>query len=1028
MEGLVVKPQCPFSRPQNLINFESAKEATDVLHMKAEDPGVCSAVVCKGSLMGSRKTLLENRPSSEVLYQAKQFLDEYYKETKRFETKEHQARLQEVTQALVRTGTYDLTTDELEFGVKLAWRNAPRCIGRISWNKLHLFDGRHATTTKDMFELLLQHIDYATNGGNIRSTITVFPQRKVGQRDFRVWNQQLIAFAGYEQPDGSVIGDPAYKDFTKVCLELGWKGTGGRFDVLPLVVSMPTGEPEWMDIPEEKILLVDLKHPEYEWFEDLKLKWFGVPAVSSMMLDCGGLQFPAAPFNGWYMSTEIATRDLCDVQRYNLLPMFGEKLGLDTKSPISLWKDKATLELNIAVLHSYQEKEVTIVDHHTAAETFMQFHSNEHRQRGGCPADWVWIVPPISGSLTPVFHQEMTLYYMKPSYEYQLPAWVAFERQNDLLSGEATKKRSSPIQRFRRAALCVYFATTLYAGALAKRVRIAIIYASETGKAQGYANSLYDSFSLRFNPEVICMDEYDVSKLSSETMVVMLASTTGVGEPPQNGKEFTKILYELRERGNAVASEENIASFWDDYNDIKVNGVRAEVKSESGICSETKLLKKNRGFFSLLASKLRERKSHDDEDARGLEGYEPSFYSSNDSLVDSTDGLIANHDPANDVTYAVFALGSTNYKHFCAFGKYIDNLMHTLGGDRIMDLTCGDETEHQLDTFNSWANQLLEACCNRFQVEHCAQEGSVASQVSNSNQVKFAVHNEPAKLTNGFSTLHRKKVESCIVTGSQSLFEEGNKWYHKLTVNTGNNPSLRYEVGDNIGIFPSNNSSMVLGILGKLDDCEDPDRIVEVLVRKQEGDSWLPYPNLPVSSIRTLLERYLDITSPPSQSVLKLMALAATNNQERSQLETLATDIDAYRTWRKENYPNLLEILNEFPSVRMDAGLLLCRLPLLQPRLYSISSSPDFEEGELTLTVASFNYKTRGGKGTLHEGVGTSYIKSLKPRDRIELFHKSAPEFHLPEEGSSPIILIGVGSGIAPLRGIWQHYHYQVRH
>ena len=63
---------------------------------------------------------------------------------------------------------------------------------------------------------------------------------------------------------------------------------------------------------------------------------------------------------------------------------------------------------------------VTITDHHAAADSFMKHLENEQRLRGGCPADWVWIVPPMSGSITPVFHQEMLLYKLKPSYEYQV--------------------------------------------------------------------------------------------------------------------------------------------------------------------------------------------------------------------------------------------------------------------------------------------------------------------------------------------------------------------------------------------------------------------------------------------------------------------------------------------------------------------------------------------------------------------------------------------------------------------------------
>ena len=56
----------------------------------------------------------------------------------------------------------------------------------------------------------------------------------------------------------------------------------------------------------------------YPWFEELGLRWFGVPAVSNIMLDVGGLEFTAAPFNGWFMNTEVG-RNLGDVDRYNKL-------------------------------------------------------------------------------------------------------------------------------------------------------------------------------------------------------------------------------------------------------------------------------------------------------------------------------------------------------------------------------------------------------------------------------------------------------------------------------------------------------------------------------------------------------------------------------------------------------------------------------------------------------------------------------------------------------------------------------------
>lgn len=71
----------------------------------------------------------------------------------------------------------------------------------------------------------------------------------------------------------------------------------------------------------------------FDWFKDLGLKWYGLPAVSNMLLEIGGLEFSACPFSGWYMGTEIGVRDYCDNSRYNILevrstsmvPKFGNR-------------------------------------------------------------------------------------------------------------------------------------------------------------------------------------------------------------------------------------------------------------------------------------------------------------------------------------------------------------------------------------------------------------------------------------------------------------------------------------------------------------------------------------------------------------------------------------------------------------------------------------------------------------------------------------------------------------------------------
>src|SRR2546421_93865 len=151
---------------------------------------------------------------------------------------------------------------------------------------------------------------------------------------------------------------------------------------------------------------------------------FALPVISNMLLDIGVISYPAAPFNGWYMGTEIGARNLADINRYNLLPLIAKHMGLDIRSDRMLWKDRALVELNIAVLSSFARHRVTIVDHHTASRQFLRHEELEQLAGRTVPAHWVWIVPPISGSATPIFHiphYKNTL--LKPNFFYQEAPW-----------------------------------------------------------------------------------------------------------------------------------------------------------------------------------------------------------------------------------------------------------------------------------------------------------------------------------------------------------------------------------------------------------------------------------------------------------------------------------------------------------------------------------------------------------------------------------------------------------------------------
>ena len=334
------------------------------------------------------------------------------------------ARLDRVCKEVERTGSYVQTYRELVHGAALAWRNHSRCVGRLHWRALHVIDRRDALTSDDVFEACVEHLRLATNGGDIQPMITVFGARRPDGAEIRIWNSQLVRYAGYRQPDGSCLGDPLNAGLTQAIQRLGWRGPGGRFDVLPLVIQMPEAEPRIFELPRDAVLEVPVQHPEFGWFADLELRWHALPAISDMRLELGGLTYPACPFNGWYVSSEIGARNLSDSCRYNLLEVIAFRMGLDIRTTRSLWKDRALIELNQAVLYSFDKAGVRIVDHHVAGRQFCVHQERERAAGRATPADWSWIVPPISGSTVPTFHQAYSDTNIRPNFYRQPEPWV----------------------------------------------------------------------------------------------------------------------------------------------------------------------------------------------------------------------------------------------------------------------------------------------------------------------------------------------------------------------------------------------------------------------------------------------------------------------------------------------------------------------------------------------------------------------------------------------------------------------------
>ena len=322
-------------------------------------------------------------------------------------------RLNSIKQSIEQTGTYTHTSEELVFGAKLAWRNSNRCIGRHFWRQLDVFDCRSLQTKASILQALKNHVAFSYNEGAIKSAVTIFAPRDKSSESIdpvRVLNHQLIRYAGFKKEDGTILGDPHSLNFSEKLATLGWQPSKKTaFTPMPWLIQINGEIQDPYSVFEEHPNLlteVQIEHPENSAFKELGLKWYSTPILSDMALLIGGIHYPCAPFNGWYMGTEIGARNLADENRYDYLPQIAKIFDLNTKSNRTLWRDRALIELNRAVLHSFDRDKIKIGDHHALTRQFEKFCENEAKSKCPVTGDWSWLVPPISASQTPTFSQE----------------------------------------------------------------------------------------------------------------------------------------------------------------------------------------------------------------------------------------------------------------------------------------------------------------------------------------------------------------------------------------------------------------------------------------------------------------------------------------------------------------------------------------------------------------------------------------------------------------------------------------------
>ena len=326
------------------------------------------------------------------------------------------------------------------------------------------------------------------------------------------------------------------------------------------------------------------------------------------------------------------------------------------------------------------------------------------------------------------------------------------------------------------------------------------------------------------------------------------------------------------------------------------------------------------------------------------------------------------------VNYAVLALGDTNYEKFCKAGVDIDERMKYLGAKRLIDRVDCD-TDYD-DAFDGWLSALQESL-TPFKAEGAAG----TDEEDEEEEPKFNKKNP-----------YTAKVTVCEkLNGADSA-----KDVRHITFDLGDS-GLNYQAGDAIGVYPINCESLVDTILERT---------------TLDADELVHHAGVDMTLKQALMEKF-DINK------LSRPVLAAYQHLvDSAELAELLLDDNKEQFSNYINSNHFIDLIEEFSHDFTSGDELLKLLPLLQPRLYSISSSPKVNPKEVSVTVGTIRYEM---KGRSRKGVASTFLADRLPEDKaVNVFFHHNNKFRLPEDDDLPVIMVGPGTGIAPFRAFLQ--------
>ncbi|KAN0050980.1 hypothetical protein ACTA71_004286 [Dictyostelium dimigraforme] len=355
------------------------------------------------------------------------------------------------------------------------------------------------------------------------------------------------------------------------------------------------------------------------------------------------------------------------------------------------------------------------------------------------------------------------------------------------------------------------------------------------------------------------------------------------------------------------------------------------------------------------------------------------------------DYLEANRLNLSHIQFSVLALGDRSYPHYCAAGKTLDRQFEEMGAKRFRDRIEVDQED--------WT------CFDRYIDTVCGLVPTLGGLEKREGQDYLY---EKAKLFALSQGKYNKKKPYSSKLLVKRILTKGDKVGIHLEFELGDS-ELKYVPGDALAILPDNPASEVSAIIASL-KLSPSFKVSTPGWHYQESEQ----PNPSQITLTHILTKCFDIHNCKPE-LLQLLKDHVKNQQEKDKLSTLlAQGTGKSNTVLVEFLENhhLLDILKMFSSARPPIDDLLAQLAKLLPRYYSIASSMSENKLTVSLCVAVVKYDLHGSERV---GIASTHMADrMNVGDRVSIFVNNNPDFRLPENPTTPILMVGPGTGIAP--------------